>query len=159
MANILSNLKTHLPHVADRKGLGGYAVDKVERYGASLGFGFLKGYYREKASIKGVPVEAIVGGGAVLGSVILEIMSGGRSSLAPHLNAIGDAGLQSYLNSIGASMGAKKSGRKVYVLDAGAAAPKTLPPGMVAVGALPQAVAGAGQYLTQEQIARYADQR
>jgi len=157
MANILTKVKNNLPHVGDRKGVVGYAVDKVERYGASYGFGFIKGYYREKAAFRGVPFELLAGGLAVAGAAILEATSTGRSSLAPHLNAIGDAGLQSYLNSLGASLGAKKSGRKVYVLDAGAKAPGAFPGMREVVGAIPEAVGGA--YLSPDQIARFSQAR
>jgi hypothetical protein len=156
MANFLSKMKSAVPHISERKSsFMSLVVDKGERYGASLGFGFVKGYYREKAAFKGVPVDALVGGLALVGAVVAETMSSGRSNLAPHLNALGDAGLQSYLNSIGASLGAKKSGRKVYVLDAGAKAPAALPPGMTAVGASD----GLGAWLSPEEVSNYSAQR
>ena len=50
-------------------GLTGFAVDKGERYIAAAGFGFIKGYYREKSLIGGkVPVDVVVGGAATLAS-------------------------------------------------------------------------------------------
>ncbi len=155
--NFLNKMKNAVPHVADRRpSYMNFAIDKAERYGASLGFGFVKGYYREKAAWKGVPVDALVGGAALVGAVVAEVMSNGRSGLAPHLNAISDAGIQSYLNSIGASLGAKKSGRKVYVLDAGAQAPGQLPPGLHEVLG---ASDGVGAFLSPDEVANYSARR
>jgi hypothetical protein len=158
MANFLAKLKSGIPHVAERKGISGYAVDKVERYAAAAGFGYIKGAYREQAAYRGVPVDLLAGAAATLGAVVAEALSGGRSSLSPHLNAIGDAGIMSYLGSMGAAYGAKASGRTVYVLDKGAKKPSALPAGIHAVGALPQAD-GMGAYLTPEQIMKYSAQR
>jgi len=129
----------------------------AEKYAAAYGFGFLKGYYRERASFRGVPADLIAGIVGVAGSAVLEVMSNGRSKLAPHISAVGDAGMMSYLGSMGAAMGAKKSGRQVYVLNAGAAKPAALPAGLTAVGALPQAVGGA--YLSADEIARFSASR
>lgn len=142
-------------------GLVNTLVNKGERYGAALGFGFLKGYYREKMLIGGkVPADLAVGVVATLAGAGLDIFTMGRSGLSSHLHAVGDTGVQSYLNSIGAAWGAKKSGRTVYVLDEGAKAPAQLPAGMAAtqvVGAIPQAVGGA--YLSPEEIAHFSVQR
>jgi hypothetical protein len=129
----------------------------AEKYAAAYAFGFVKGYYRERASYRGVPADLIAGIAGVAGAAVLEVMSSGRSNLAPHLSAIGDAGVMSYLGSMGASMGAKRSGRQVYVLNAGAARPGALPAGLTAVGELPQAVGGA--YLSADDIARFSAQR
>jgi hypothetical protein len=156
MANFMSKMQS-IPNALDRKGLGGYAVDKAERYAAAAGFGFIKGYYREQAAIKGVPADLLAGILLTGGAAALEMFGKGRSGLAPHLNAVGDAGLMSYLGSMGAAMGAKKSGRQVYVLNAGAAKPAALPAGMTAVGHLPQAVSGA--YLSADEIARFSASR
>lgn len=134
-----------------------YLVDKGERYAGAAAFGFVKNYYREKAMVKGIPADLLAGGLLTLGAVAMEMFSHGRSKAACHLNAIGDAGVMSFFNSMGAAYGTKMSGRKVYVLAPGAAAPAALPPGMTAVGAIPQAVGGA--YLTAEEIARHAGSR
>jgi hypothetical protein len=139
-------------------GATGYLVDKGERYAGAAAFGFIKGYYREKAMVRGVPVDVLAGLGLTLGALLLNMTSRGMSGLAPHLNAVGDAGIMSYFGSMGASYGARKSGRTVYVLNPGAKVP-AIPPGLTAVGALPQAVAGAGAFLSPEQIAHYSAQR
>lgn len=129
----------------------------AEKYAAAYGFGFVKGYYRERASFRGVPADLLAGIAGVAGAAVLEVMSNGKSNIAPHLSAVGDAGIMSYLGSMGASMGAKKSGRQVYVLNSGAAKPAQIPAGMSAVGELPQAVGGA--YLSADDIARFSAQR
>lgn len=158
MGNFLAKVKNGIPHIADRKGVTGYVTDKVERYAAAAGFGYIKGAYREQAAYRGVPVDLLAGAAATLGAVVLEAIGSGRSSLAPHLNAVGDAGIMSYLGSMGAAYGAKSSGRTIYVLDKGAKKPSALPAGLSAVGAIPQAD-GLGAYLTPEQILKYSGQR
>lgn len=155
--SFLAKVKHHVPHVADRRGVAGYLVDKGERYAAAAGFGYLKGAYREKASVRGLPVDLLSGAALTLLAVGLEVWSGGRSALAPHMNAVGDAGLMSYFGSLGAAYGVKTSGRKVYVLDKGAKPPASLPPGMTAVAGIPQAVGGA--YLSPEEVAAFTSQR
>jgi hypothetical protein len=157
MANIINKVTSNVPHSIERRGFSGYAVDKAERYAAAAGFGFVKGYYRERAAVRGVPADLLAGAGLIGAAMVLEVFSKGRSALAPHLNAVGDAGMMSYLGSMGAAMGAKKSGRQVYVLNAGAAKPAALPAGLTAVGALPQAVGGA--FLSADQIARFSAAR
>lgn len=162
MANVMVLLKatalTYVPHGAARSpSLKSYAIDKGERYGGALLFGFLKGYYREKAMIKGIPVDALAGGALLIGGAVLAMVSKGRSGLLPHMNALGDAGVSSWLNSIGAAWGAKKSGRQVYVLNKGATAPAALPAGMTAVGEIPQAAMGS--VLSPADIANYTESR
>ena len=149
--------RSGVPGVANN-GVAGFLVDKGERYaGASL-FGFLKGYYRDKAMVRGIPVDVLAGGALTVVGAILSGLSGGTSQLAPHLNRFGDAGVMSYLNSRLAGYGMKKAGRSVYVLDG--TAPGALPAGMKKVdmlGAIPAAMGGA--YLSADEIAKYADRR
>lgn len=155
LGTLTSGAKSNLPHIADRSGLvKGYLVDKVERYGASVAYGFVQNYYREKAMVKGVPLDILVGGGLTLLGAGLEIFSRGRSALAPHLNAIGDAGVQAYFLKLGAVWGTKASGRKAYILEKGATAPAL--PGLTQVGLEP-AVGGA--VLDEASIARYCESR
>lgn len=158
--NFKSALKAvprHLPHGTASRSLTGTLIDKGERYGAALGFGFIKGYYREKQTFRGIGADAIVGGAALLSSLVLNISSNGNSHLADHLERIGDAGVSSYLNSIGASLGAQKSGRSTLVLDARKGQPNALPKKDEALGAIPPAMGGA--YLTAEEVARFAGRR
>ena len=157
---VLAKLKSG-PYLSSRgghgwmtgNGPGGFVVDKVERYGASYAFGFLKGYYRDRASWRGIGVDALVGGASLLVATGLNMMSHGHSKLAPHLERIGDSGLQSYLNSIGASNGATAAGRAVMVLDQAKPAVR----GFDILGMIPQAMGGS--YLRPEDIANFASRR
>ena len=161
MTKMKSHMKTHVPQIDNRRGgLSGLVIDKGERYAAAAAFGAIKGYYRERAqfSIAGhsIPVDAAAGVGLTLIASVLQVWSGGRSKAACHLNAVGDAGVMSWLGSMGAAWGTQKAGRHVYVTDAGSN-PK-IPAGMKEiVGALPQAVGGT--YLNADEIAAYSAQR
>lgn len=147
----LARIKSNTAHVTEVRNWKGYGVDKAIRYGSAWGFGYVKGFYREKAMVRGVPVDAIAG----VGSTILGLLVGGKTGA--YLNSLGDSGISSWLGSLGAAYGAKKSGRRVYVLDAGARPPANLPPGLTAVAGLPQAVGGV--FLTPEEIAQFSAQR
>jgi hypothetical protein len=161
--SFLSKMKAaphHLPHgTSHRRGLVGLLVDKGERYGASLAFGYIKGYYRERAQLRGIPIELAAGVAGLAGSALFSLFSSGRSDVAPHFERIGDAGMQGYLNSVATSWGTTKSGRQVMVLDQGAGARAQIP-GKVkqsVVGDIPPAMGGA--YLTPDQIANFAARR
>ena len=144
----------------DGHGPLGFVVDKGERYGAAFGFGALKGYYREKFVKRGVGLDLWIGGALTLLSAALSMLSGGRSSIAPHIERIGDAGVSSYLNSMGAAWGTRKSGREVYVLSAGSPRPAQLPAGMSksVIGEIPPIPSGAA-YLTPDEIAFFSGPR
>lgn len=164
--SILTRIKSGLPHLHDHPvtqkhtssvamSALGFAVEKAERYGAAYGFGYIKGRYRERAMIGGYPVDVVAGAGLTLLSAGLQIASKGSSKLAPHLEAIGDSGVTSYFNSLGAAAGARAGGRTTYVQKYGAPPLKVVPPGLEippdAVGAIPPAAAGA--YLTPDELA------
>lgn len=134
-------------------GTMGFLADKAERYGAAYAFGFAKGYYRERAMWKGYGADLWIGGAATLASAALNIASGGRAALAPHLERIGDAGVTSYFNSMGASAGATKAGRSVLVMNQG----QQLPGKKSILGMIPPAMGGA--YLSADEIARFASRR
>lgn len=135
--------------------LPAFLVDKGERIAASALFGFLKGYYREKVIYAGMPVDFWAGLGFTAAGAVASMASDGESKMAAHFERIGDAGLMSYANSMGAAYGSKQAGRTVQVLERGAALPATR--SMAVVGELPAAVHGA--YLTADEIARYASAR
>lgn len=135
------------PHGTAQRGFHGFVVDKGERFAAAYAFGAIKGYYRERAMFKGFGADLWVGGGALVASAVLTVLSGGRSGAAPHLERIGDAGVSSYLNSMGISWGAKKAGRTV-VLGLGHS---------TVLGYIPPAVGGA--YLSADEIAHFAAKR
>lgn len=159
MSSFLQRMKSGSHHLQDqpRAGLGHFVVGRVERYAGAGLFGALKGYYREKTLIGGkIPLDALAGGLATALSAGLMIMAGSkgrRSQLAPHMLALGDAGLMSWINSKATAWGTKQSGRQVYVLDAGAKPPGNLPAGMTQVAGLPPMVGGA--YLSADEIQHY----
>lgn len=154
--SFLSKLKSNAPHaLGKQRNLTDVLIGKGELYAAAAGFGYIKGAYREKAMVKGLPVDLIAGLVATALAVGSEVYSHGRG-MSTHLNAVADAGLMSYFNSIGTAYGAKQSGRQVYVLRAGAKAPVSIP-GLDMVGALPQAVGGV--YLSADEIAAFSAQR
>lgn len=141
----------------DKPTFVGVAADKVERYGGSVGFGFLRGYYREKAAVKGIPVDVLAGGVLAGLGTFLALRSGGKSDLAPHLNALGDAGVMSFFSAWGNGLGTKACGRRLWLQEPGAPAPAPMPGLREVVGDLPPAVGDA--FLTADEIAQYAAPR
>lgn len=133
--------------------LVGFLGDRVERAAFAGGFGFIKGRFREKSLIGGkVPVDILAGGLLTLVAAGLNIASDGRSVLAKHAERVGDAGVMSFFNSLGASWGASSANYQVAVLPKTAQLPAGSAP--MVLGALPQATGGA--YLTAEEIAKYS---
>jgi hypothetical protein len=155
--HLLAKIKHGSGALHHRRGPVPYLVHKGERYLSSFAFGAAKGYYRERTLLGGrVPLDLAVGGTLTLGAALLNIyagMHGRRSTLAEHLDPVGDSGVTSWINSMGAAWGAKKSGRQVLVLNAGATAPAQLPAGFTRVAGIPQHLGGA--FLSDEQIANY----
>jgi hypothetical protein len=143
----------------DGNRLKGFAVDKVERYAGAYAFGMAKGYYRDKAFVMGQPIDLVAGAALTVASALFNAYSGGRSQLSPHMERLGDAGLMSYFNSLGAGHGTAKSGRMVAVLPAGSSGSRIagLSPGASILGTIPQA--SGGDYLTAEEIAAFSGSR
>lgn len=157
--NILAKLKAvpqNLPHGTARRGLIGVAVDKGERYGAAFAFGAAKGYYGEKFIWKGHGLDLWTGLGLQVLGIGANVLSGGRSALAPHLERVGDAGIMSAIDSLATNWGKEKAGRVVAVISPGKNASR-LPGKQAVVGAI--APAQAGPYLSAEELARYANRR
>lgn len=157
-----NNLTAHQPAGGlHGRGFTGFVVDKGERAAASLLFGYGKGYYREKFVYKGFGYDLWAGAAATVLGAIFSAASNGNSVAALHLERVGDAGVGSYLNSIGAAMGAKKAGRVVQVLSGGKALPglgaRTGVLGNDVVGMIPAAMGGT--YLSADEIAKYASKR
>lgn len=126
---------------------------KLIRFGAAGAFGVAKGALREKTLIAGrVPLDALVGAAALLGSAFMVASRGGASSFTTSaLEAVGDAGVSSYLNSMGASRGAKASGAIAITTDK----KKGLAPAKQQV----HGVIGASGYLSPQQLAYFARTR
>jgi hypothetical protein len=49
------SFKDRIKHLGAGAGAMAFAVDAAERYGATAGFGFLSGCYREKAAVTASP--------------------------------------------------------------------------------------------------------
>lgn len=136
-------------------GVGGFVVDKGERYAASFGFGALMGHYRDSMVWRGIGADLWIGAGLTAASAAMLIASGGRSNLAPHLERIGDAGVMAYFHGRGASWGSKQAGHSVQVIEA-PKKPGALPAPTV-VGSIPEAARGS--FLSAEEIASYTAPR
>lgn len=144
-------LTTRTGRGADGVGFAGFLVDKGERYGGSIAVGYLKARYRERFSWRGVGGDTILGvTGLVLGGV-LNILSNGQSALAPHLERLGDVGLQAYALQKGAEWGADHAGYATKVVHQGAGPARQLSPQQV-VGAIPAAKGGT-VFLSDQDIA------
>jgi len=160
MANALvkfgSKVKNSIAHVAETKpGVGHFVIDKGERYLSAGAFGYIKGRYREKATVKGQPIDLVVGGGALGLALIDEMFFGGH--FAPHLNRISDSGLSSYINSRATYLGNKAAGRKLYVSEAGAN--PQIPAGIKQVDVLGDMDAMGGVFLSDAQVQQFAKAR
>ncbi len=137
-------------HVAGRPSAIGGIVDMAERYGGQAAFGFIHGMYKEKAEIKGIPVD-ILAGILLKGSAIaLDMYGHGRSKAAPHLNALGDAGIGSFFHSLGTGLGHHMSGDQA---PAQAALPAAKKPATIS-GAIPPAPVG--DFLNTQNLADLA---
>lgn len=156
MANALVKFKNAVGSVAvQRSGLGEFAIDKVERYGAAAAFGYIKGKYRERATVKGQPLE-LVAGGAFLGLALIdELFLSGK--FAPHLNRGADAGLSAYINTRMTALGMKHAGRKIFISQPGAN--PALPAGLQQVDVLGELDSMGGAYLSDSEVNRFANAR
>ena len=159
MASFMAKVKKiphELPHGTARSGLKGFIWDKGERYGAAFAFGAAKGYYGDRFVWKNHGLDMWLGAGALAASVVSNAFNVG-TKLAPHLERIGDAGVMSALNSLGAHWGITKAGGSVQLShpSAKAALPGGRPQTML--GHIPPA--GVGAFLTPNDIAKFAARR
>lgn len=150
---VVASIPDSSNHGVHGSSIVGFSLDKIERAAYATGFGFIKGRFREKSLIADtIPTDIAVGGLMTVLSGILNAVTEGKSNLAKHTERLGDAGVMSFFNSLGASWGAQSADYQVAVV------PKTakLPPGSapMVLGALSQAADGA--YLTAEEIAKYS---
>lgn len=125
---------------------------KGTRVAASWAFGSIKGYFRERAVVAGgrVPLDALVGSVALLGSAFLTAQRGGAPSLgASMLEAVGDAGVQSYAGTMGAGRFAKASGAIVATTQK-----RPLQPATTTVRGI-----GGSSFLSPTQLGYYARRR
>lgn len=158
--SVLNKIKSsihHLPHGTAPKNFMGLVVDKGERLGGAFACGALKGYYGERFLYKGHGLD-LWGGVALAGiSVVLNVMSGGRSKIADHTERLSDVGLMSALGSLGATYGMQKAGRAVQVLSPGKNTRGIPGAKQTMLGYIAPAMGGS--YLTPDDIANYATRR
>lgn len=146
----IKGIPSHLPGgLQPGNGVKNFLVDKSIRGVMGLGLGVAKGYYYDKLVLNmplvgGVGIEALVGIAGYLGAAVM----GPGSRAGRFLERAGDAGMTTYLYSIGASWGADRAGRGIAV--------KPLPGGRQqnVVGVIPPRAKGA--FLTPDDIARFA---
>lgn len=125
----LTKMHRSVTHLARTGGIGGEMINGVESYAYGRGLGYLHGKYRDQTSIKGVPMELYGGIAAKALSIAATLMSHGRGAggfLGDRLSTAGTVALGAYGYLHGVEDGTKASGRKVFILEAGAAAPKEM---------------------------------
>lgn len=114
---------------------------KGARYGAAWGFGAAKGYNSRKGNLRlAHSLDGVAGAAAMLVSMFFHASGSGKSFAGDVLEAVGDAGIGSYINSRGALQGATRS--------------KFLPGGK-----LPQIVGGQNGFMSPSEIAMWASRR
>ena len=103
--SVLAKFKSTLHHLptgtAPGHGFQGLLIDKGERWGGAALVGGLKGYYGERFLLKGHGLDLWGGVGCTVLSIALNVMSGGRSKIADHLERFGDVGMMSAFGALG----------------------------------------------------------
>jgi hypothetical protein len=123
--------------------------------GELFGAGYLFGRYTvSKPKTFGMDTPLAIGLTFKAASLALCLFDKG-TSLCPHLDAVGNAGVAVYGASLGAQHGAVKHGMNVAVLPKGAATRvQGLAPGTMVLGAI--APAPSGRLLSADDLARLA---
>lgn len=152
-----NRLTRNLPHGTARPGLGGVLWDKGERYGAAWFYGWLKGYYQKDFVWRDQGYDLWSGFAFLAIGTALNIGMNGNSDLAKHLERFGDAGIASWLNTVGTGKGAQKAaehGKSALPLPK---AGQTKLKGYQVIGHIPPAMGGA--YLSADEIQNWSAKR
>lgn len=121
------------------------AIEAAEYGAASFAYGYAQNRWRDKATIKGVPLDLL--GGVVFKAASL--LTAGK--MAHHLSIFGNAGVGAWAHTMGAGYGAKASGvRRLLVSAADADKVKKQFPGATVLGAIAPAPHGA--FLSSEKL-------
>lgn len=136
------------------------AVETVEYVGASYGYGYLMGRYREKAELGGMPADLLVGGALRVAGLLGEHWRGAPrflKSAAPHATVLGLAGLGAFAHMKGVGAGSRASGALRASLPPGTSPSdlekiKKLVPGTVFSGIPP--ARGPHNFLSSRELAR-----
>ena len=153
----LAKITAGVKHVdlRHKSGLLHHGVETAEYIGASYALGRIHGHYRDRAKLKNIPLNLLVGVGGKFLAVVGDAFG---LPATHHLNTVANAGLGSYFHALGVAHGTQSSGRKVYVLPPGAPAPAGLPAGTETVlGDLGKAPRG--RYLSRDEINELARMR
>ena len=149
-----------------RSGAVSKVVELAEYGGASWLYGYAQTRYREKASIKGVPLDLAAGVGLklldIVGSLWAKDYGGGVikravRSASPHAGVLGNAGIGAFMHTWGAGVGGEKSGvKRLLVQDKDVDAVKKALGGRVTVlGEIPKAPQP-GKFFSARELARMA---
>ncbi len=130
------------------------AVTLVEYGAASYGLGYVKNRWRDKAHVKGVPVDLAGGIVLKLASLAMQLSNKG-TGLAPHLDTVGNAGVGAFFHTLGSSHGAAASGlRRLLIPASDVAKAKAALPNATILGEIPKAPPG--DYLSSADLQRMA---
>lgn len=125
-------------------------------YGAaSYGYGFIQNKYREKASVKGIPADAIAGTGFKIISIAMQCM-GKDGVVASGVDILGNAGIGAFCHTLGAGHGAKSSGVvRLLINERDKAKALAAIPGATVLAGTGQAPTGA--FLSQDKLRAMAN--
>lgn len=156
MMNALKKMYKGTKHAVIHQGPS--ALGEAAVYGgASYIFGQIHGRYREKAAVKiaGYEVPVSILAGVACKAASMAVPANAKLAgvhIGAQLNNVGNAGVGAFFHGMGVGHGMKASGRKLYILESGKAAPAAL--GDLkqtdVVGSLPPAPKGA--YLSTEDL-------
>lgn len=122
--------------------------------GASFGFGYVQNRYREKASLGGVPAD-LLAGGLLTGAAFVGDWFNKGKGFTPLARAIGHAGLGSFFHTLGAGLGAEKSGvKRLLISEADVAKAKAALPNATILGVSEKAPTG--DFLSATELAAMA---
>lgn len=156
LSKMLDKLHKGSKNVGVRKGgLVKEAVSVAEGAAASVAFGYVQNKYRDKAEIKGIPADLLVGALTKVVAVAADIY-GKVPGWTPHLHSVGNAGINAYFHTLGSGLGGKAAfpeGSKRVMLPPGAA----LPAGATVLGVIP--AAPVGDHLSPADINRLASMK
>lgn len=136
------------------RSLMGEAIHTAEYVGASFAYGYVQNRYRDKASVAGVPLDLGLGAALKLGSIVAH-MAGFSGLLVDQADLVGSAGLAAHFHTVGAGLGAEKSGVTRVIADKKDVPKiKAAAPSSTVLGSIPRAAHG--DLLSPAQLAHLA---
>lgn len=139
---------------AVNRGILGFLFNKGERAATAIGLGLLKGAFGTRTRIFGrIPIDAALGVGLTATAAVLNIFTAGRSRVAPHVEAVGDTALTTWLHQKSVVWGHKLAGHAPPSWLAANTAIGDGDGAPTVAGELPQAAPG--KYLSLNEIANW----